>query len=282
MTTARPVTTAGDDGDTTTGGTGFDDDVFDGPVCGGCYGRPYVANDLVRVAPVIATRGWVADEPGPRLDDLSTAQREALSEFWADAGQSEHSSVAGFHRFTLDLLAHGAPASLVARAQQAAVEELEHARSCFALASAYAGRSLGPGPMPLGRSAPVAATLEELALWTAREGCIGETLAAWLAEEICTHATDPVVRRVMAKIAEEETRHAELAWATIRWARDAGGATVHAALVEAFASPRIEAPRHGLVPHVDHGLMPSSAIEAAIELAYTEVVRPCARDLLAA
>lgn len=269
------------DTSTSTGGTdtdsGFED--FD---CGGCYGRPYIAEDRVRVASITDTDAWLAAIDVPSLGELDAAQRAALAEFWTTAALSEHSSVAGFHRFALDLLAHGAPPELVMRAQRAAIEELEHARACFGLASAYAGRAIGPGPMPLGSTAPVASTLAELAVWTVHEGCVGETVAAWLASEIHEHAQDPAVREVMAKIAREEAEHAELAWATLRWAMAAGGEEVRRAIVDAFASARVTPPRHGSAPLPGHGLLADARVEASVRVAFSEVVQLCGRALAAA
>jgi hypothetical protein len=255
-----------------------------GPECTGCYGRPYLAGGEVRRAAIVDTDGWLrpGSHPRPRLDGLDAPTREALVAFWTDAATAEHSSVAGFHRFALDLLAHGAPADLVAAAQRAAADELRHARACFSLASAYAGRSIGPGPMPLGPSAPVAATWVELAAWTVHEGCVGETVAAWLATEIAGSATDPAVRAVMEAIAADELRHAELAWSVVRWASAEGGAPVRAAIADAFARASISAPASFGAVCPAHGLLDGSATTAAMQRALHDLVRPCAAALLAA
>lgn len=274
-------------GDTSTSGSGTDgvtdtDVGFDGSACSGCYGRPYIAQDRVRVASITETDAWLAPLEVPSLGEADAAQRAALAEFWTSAALSEHSSVAGFHRFALDLLAHGAPPELVMRAQRAAIEELEHARACFGLASAYAGRPIGPGPMPLGTSAPIASTLAELAVWTVHEGCVGETVAAWLASEIHEHAKDPVVCEVMAKISREEAEHAELAWAVLRWAISAGGEVVRRAVADAFAAARVAPPKHGSAPCASHGLLPDALVEATVQAAFSQVVQPCGRALAAA
>lgn len=280
-TTTATSTTADPSSTGATGeGTGSDDySDFD---CGGCYGRPYIADDRMRIASTVDTDAWLSPVGVPSLADTDPAQRAALAEFWTTAALSEHSSVAGFHRFALDLLAHGAPPELVMRAQQAAIEELEHARACFGLASAYAGRAIGPGPMPLGTAAPIASSLAELAAWTVHEGCVGETVAAWLASEIHEHAEDPAVREVMAKIAKEEAEHAELAWATLRWAMSAGGEVVRQAVAEAFAAARVSPPEHGLVCSPSHGLLPHATVDAAVRRAFAQVVQPCAAQVLAA
>ena len=62
--------------------------------------------------------------------------RDAVVKAWTTAARAEHASVASFARFTLQLLHLGAPADLVADAQQAALDEVRHARLCFGVASA--------------------------------------------------------------------------------------------------------------------------------------------------
>src|SRR6185503_716009 len=94
----------------------------------------------------------------------------------ADA-QLEHASIASFARFVLVLLAVGAPADLVAGAQQALADEVEHARACFSLASRFAETPLGPAPLRID-GALEAPTLARAAADAVVEGCIGETLAA--------------------------------------------------------------------------------------------------------
>lgn len=281
--TTSTSTTDGTSTSTSNGdGTGAPFDPDDGIDCTGCYGRPYITEQRARVASLATTEAWRGEVGVPSLAEVDPAQRAALVELWTSAALSEHSSVAGFHRFALDLLAHGAPSELVMGAQRAAMEELEHARACFGLASAYAGRSIGPGPMPLGASAPIASTLEELAVWTVHEGCVGETVAAWLASEILEQSEDPAVRAVMAKIAEEEAAHAELAWATLRWALSVGGEVVRRAVADAFASARVSPPSHGTSPVPHHGLLSDAAVEEAVRMAFSQVVQPCADRLVAA
>lgn len=158
------------------------------------------------------------------LPALDTKLPEAprLGALWAVRAQNEHASVASFDRFALGLLAVGAPPELVEQAHVAAMDEIRHARLCFALASAYSGRSLGPGPLDLGDTFEIERALSPLCVATALEGCIGETLSAIEAERCAELATDEAVRIALTGIADDETRHAELAWATVRWglARD--------------------------------------------------------------
>src|SRR6185503_14191984 len=74
----------------------------------------------------------------------------------------------------------------------------------------------------------------ELAVAAVHEGCVGETLAAALASERSERASDPFLRRALAKIAEDETRHAALAWRTVAWAIHQGGPDVADAVRTAF------------------------------------------------
>ena len=79
-----------------------------------------------------------------------------------------------------------------------------------------------------------AATLVELAVAAVREGCFGETLAAVVASMQREAATDPAVREVLAIVAEEEARHAELAFRVVTWAIANGGKDVKHAVHGAF------------------------------------------------
>src|SRR5258708_9885769 len=146
----------------------------------------------------------------------------------------EHASIAAFARFALQLLAVGAPPDLVMAAQRAMADETKHAQLAFALAAAYGDRDLGP------RSLAIDACLDEtdlpaLVATVFAEGCIGETVAAVEAREALEHARDPAVVAVLKIIAEDETRHAELAWRTTAWAIAVGGDAVRERLEAAIA-----------------------------------------------
>ena len=57
----------------------------------------------------------------------------------------------------------------------------------------------------------------EVALNNAVEGCVHETWAACLATHQAVTAPDAVLRRIFAKIARDEVRHAQLAWDLHEW-----------------------------------------------------------------
>lgn len=112
----------------------------------------------------------------------------------------------------------GAPPELLEAAHAAAVDEIDHARRCFALASAYAGQELKPGSLDLAGALDTGFSLAELCEATVLEGCVGETLAAIEAAECAAQSREPAVRIALEIIAADEQRHAELAWAFVRWA----------------------------------------------------------------
>ena len=248
--------------------------------CG--YGRPYLDE---RGAPVeadaVPAEGWA--EPSRPPVELTSEQRATVGAFWRDMARAEHSSVAGFHRFALDLLAHGAPLELLSRAQRAGAQEVRHAIDAFTLASAYLGEPLGPGRLGIGPHAVVARSLAELAAWTARDGAIGETLAAFLAARALAEATEPTVRAVLETVVRDETEHAELAWATLRWAIEVGGDEVRTAVAAVFAGLGDPTP-HSLPwsPELAaHGLPSPEQERADARLCIARVIRPVADALLA-
>ena len=169
-----------------------------------------------------------------RSEALPSATRRAIVEHWTRAAQMEHASVAAFSRFSLQLLAVGAPPSLLEDAHRAALDEIKHAELCFSLATTYAGSSIGPGPLPVDERALTSWDLQSVAVGTVDEGCVGETIAALEAKAAAALTQDDAVRAVQLRIYEDESRHAELAWRFVRWAAQLGGPSLRAALREAF------------------------------------------------
>src|SRR5262249_18558593 len=158
-------------------------------------GRPFLVGLEARTAEAEqADRGWTRGGlaldvegvmPPPPIESerspLDPDARAALARAWAADGLLEHASIAAFSRFAMDLLAVGAPPDLIAAALAAATDEVRHARLCFALAQRYSREVIAPGPFPFGGDVALHASLATLAATTAREGCIGETLAATVA-----------------------------------------------------------------------------------------------------
>ncbi|MBA3498999.1 MAG: ferritin-like domain-containing protein [Myxococcota bacterium] len=127
----------------------------------------------------------------------------------ARAAHLEAASVVAFAHLAADLARLGAPRALILGALAAAQDEVRHAAML---------RALVDFEVPVARIAPYQpASLRELAMQNAVEGCVRETIGAavnlWQAEQ----ATNPVFRAVFARIAEDELRHAELSWRLDAW-----------------------------------------------------------------
>ncbi len=193
---------------------------------------------------------------------VEPARGAAVGAWLADASHLEAASVDAFALLADDLRAHGAPASLVARAQRAEADEVRHARITAKLARRF-GALEGEWAAPVRRHASEARTLEAIAHENAVEGCVKETFAAVLAMWQAEHARDEAVRAAMSVIAEDEARHAALAWSVLAWARaklgpsarDRVEAALRSELATLVRASRIAAPR----TLVDAGLLPDGA-----------------------
>jgi hypothetical protein len=252
----------------------------------GVPGRPFLVDGCAVTAHVLERRDWL-DEGAPTADDskLTPAAREALTAHYTRAAQLEHASIAAFARFTLQLLELGAPAELVGASQQALADELEHTRTCFGLASRFAGQALGPAGLPIAGCLGETSLPDVLRL-AVREGCIGETVAAVQASEAYAHASDAGVRRALFDIQRDEARHAELAFRFVRWAlaRDANLLAIvldelesaerraaHLQFSDASAEPQC----------VAHGLLPAEHLVELERRAVDDVVALLLRELVA-
>lgn len=151
-------------------------------------------------------------------DDLPQRVRDKIAQEWLTAGQMEHASVASFARFSLQLMALAAPPSLLEQSHMAGLDEIKHAKLCFRMASAYLGRPVGPGKLPIDDALLGDGALVDVAVATVHEGCIGETIGTLEAAEALRLAQDPEVRAVWSTVRDDEARHGDLAWAFVRWA----------------------------------------------------------------
>ncbi len=235
--------------------------------------------------PGVGAHGGLA----PQLSDLEWAERTRLALGWRLEAIDHHRSIAACARFAAQLQASGAPVKLVAAAQRAESNEIAHAELCLAMASAYADHPVTLGvhhasDRPGSLDDPIA-----IAVHTVRASCVGETVRAALATAAAQAASDSAVRRLLVRVAADETRHAGLAWRYLKWTLrheqspslfNATAATFDAQL--ARVEGQLAAP-----PNRDdrwlahHGLL-TPAVRTPIALrCMHEVVIPCARALLA-
>ncbi len=253
----------------------------------GVCGRPFLVDGEHRLARV-ASRGDYAAAMTPNRRGLSSEAREALAAHYVEMGLMEHASVAAFARFSLELLALGAPSDLVRAAQSAMGDELSHTRLAFGLATAYGGAAVGPGPLAIERA--LADTDFVSVVRTAfLEACIGETCAAAEVAEARDAATDPVVRAALTQIAEDELRHATLGYRFVQWALESASTETASALrrmmTRELAALTAEPRRFdGAAAHsaalAAHGFISEGARAKACQQAMNDIVRPCVAALV--
>ncbi len=244
-------------------------------------GRPIRGEEGELLADLTDRADW-CDAPSLADDDTLTADPLVVGQWWADVAAHEHASVASFSRFSLQLMGLGAPPELLRLSLEAASDEIRHATAAYAIASSLLGRSVGPAALPVDRAVPAwdaATILREVIV----EGCIGETLAAAEATASLERVIDPAIRAALSAVAVEETRHAALAWKTVRWLlahdpslRAAAVAALHQAIGDAG----------GVVPGLDGaealGVLSSAARTHVRREALLTVVAPLATALFQA
>jgi len=251
-------------------------------------GRPFVIEGRARLAKAENDPSW-AHRLLLEISALDAETRAALADVWTKDALAEHASVASFSRFVLQCLSLGAPADIVHAAQQACADEIEHARIGFGLATAYAGRPVGPGRLDIRGSLDESLDAAAIACSVASEGCIAETVSASLIAAARDQARDPVLKEVLDRMAEQELDHALLAWRYLRWALARGSKRVRRDVARVFA--RME-------QHVGfgastsltgcpeqmraHGYVQLEERRRIAAIVLNEVIRPAALALLAA
>ena len=234
-------------------------------------GRALRVARLAVAASAVDVEGWHAELPPRASPAPSQEVRRALARLWAQTARGEHASVPAFSRLSLSLVALGAPARLVEAAHRAALEEIEHARLAFSLASTYAGSPVGPGRLLAlhAARAVTASSLASLAAESLIDGCLLEGVAADVAQQALARARDDRARAALAVIARDEASHAALAWEVVRWCCDQGGEAVRRRLLAALEkaptsvrSPQI--PADLAAELADHGWLDRTAWEEAL------------------
>lgn len=250
-------------------------------------GRPLREQGLPVFAPPAPRADWLEAPTSmtAAVAGLTPETRQLAAARWAREGAAEHASVASFARLSLELMVLGAPADLVDAAHVAARDEIRHAALAYGLASSFGGRAVGPGPLPIS-TGPQTLDWATFAEACFLDGCVGETVAALSAFEAHRLATVAEVRDALAVIAEDEARHAELAYRILAFCIDQGGAPVRqriadvASAVAGAPSPTAEASAEPEGFDAGLGLLSQRVEREVRERAMREVVGPCAAALL--
>lgn len=250
---------------------------------GGCaIGRPFLIDGEARTADLECREDWCEKDAVPNVVGLDQRIRDELAAAWEHTARMEHASIAAFARFALELLSLGAPSDLIMRTNSALVDETNHARMAFALASVYRGTPVGPGRLSVEGALTNGNDVQHFVRQLIREGCVGETVAAVEAGEAGLRAKDPVVRRTLETIGADESMHADLAWRTLLWAQNTFGANVRDTIREEMARVTDELSSvHEVVRSawdeelLDHGVVTTNVRGSIRRAVLKQVVLPC-------
>lgn len=247
----------------------------------GTDGRPFVVDGRARTA-TLEGRGPAAGS-GP-----ASPVRERAAESWARAALAEHASVASFARFAAQLQAVGAPAELVREAIAAAHDELRHAAFARSRATQLAARELDFGALDTRPGADAPHTLAAMVQACIDEGCVGETIAALELASVAARCPSPTLAAELQRIAEDEARHAGLAWRFVAWAierepklrREVEGRFAQLAfMARRCAEP--PAPEIEAEALLREGCLSEGQRRGLARRALAELIEPCAAALLA-
>ena len=168
------------------------------------YGRPYRVNGELISAPLTCQ-----------------ANNSKRIKAWKESAIGEHASVASFADLSLKLFAVGAPLNLLEKAASAQLDEVRHAELMLNLIKKVdsSDQELEFGAVNLQNQTTSVfdTTHTKLMLESLEDGCINEGIAARLASEIAKDSTDLHVRNTYETIANDELRHASLAWNIVEW-----------------------------------------------------------------
>lgn len=165
------------------------------------------ANDRYAFGSLTPGRSPEGFEPPP-----TASWADPVGAWFARAAVFERASVSAFERLALELLSLGAPDALARRAVESADDERRHDRLMSSLAHRR-GVDVPDIEAPLLSLRDARAVAVE----NMTEGCVRETWSALVTCWQSDRCADPHAAKVFRLIAEDETRHAQLAWDVAAW-----------------------------------------------------------------
>lgn len=242
-------------------------------------GRPLTVEGQTQAAQSTSRTDW-GNSMALDVEAIDPVIRSIAKNHYVEMAAMEHASVASFARFSLQLMAFGAPAELLVEAHRAALDEIEHARAAYRLATLFGSTGVGPDNLPAAVAA-IPMGIVEFVEALVEEGCVGETLGAAEAREAASSARSVVLAEALATIAADEERHATLAWRTLQWAirthgdiaADAARRALARAMVTYSKDPNAMGGAEAL------GILSGKTLGQSRRRVLASVVEPCARAL---
>ena len=264
------------DGDTCCYKTTYREKIYSKPCA---IGRPFVQRDQTILASLNSqvTSSWQRNPQ--KIVHPDTLQRSIAGQFYLEVARYEHASIASFNRFALELIKFGAPAELLQQAQMAAMDEIRHAQSAFAIANELLSENFQPNQMPIEGS--LSPNLVSFAAAVLEEAAIQETLAVLLAAEQARVSQEPMITQYLLEVVAEESRHSELAWATLRWCIEKGGDPIIALLKERTTRPiEVSTDNYPLQAILALGLPDRESVQRIVQKGIQQVILPSLQSLL--
>lgn len=192
------------------------------------------------------------------LCEVRSREEQIVRDHFVSSAQLELSSVWTFLRLAAELATVGAPEELVLAALDAADDEVRHAELCAGAAGGVVLAALAASAAQPRFTTRTAHALGVLASEAWLEGCLNEGAAAEEARIAGKEARGSIAG-MLASIACDESRHAELSWAVLSWV-----SSIAPDVVESIELRVPEAPSDGPSDHAlaQHGV-PSRAVTAA-------------------
>jgi hypothetical protein len=197
--------------------------------------------------------------PFAPLARTSAPAADACGRYLGTMAHLEGCAVLAFEELAQELARFGAPQGLIARAKEAADDERRHQAMMTSHARMYGA------DVAAAQSSPHRyASLFELALHNAQEGCVRETYGALVAMHQAARAGDAALRIDLRQIAQEEVRHAEWSHDLARW--------LESQLTEAEKLEVQLAKRQALLQlHQENQQSPERALQDSVGLPSAEV-----------
>jgi hypothetical protein len=183
------------------------------------------------------------------------------------------------------MMALGAPAELLLEIQQAAADEVRHAQGAVELLSALKGVELSFGALPTATLSLSTSRAELMALLL-REACVNETLGVAELGEALARCAEPKITAHLKEVIEDETRHASLAWRSLKWLLEGADELERGALCvlaqeltmsdHGWASPPLDSLTEALNAY---GVLSAEQVKRAHQRALREVITPCLIEL---
>ena len=207
-----------------------------------------------------------------------------VCETWRYREQIEQEAAYHFGRLNQQLRAIEAPNGLIAMAEQARDDEIEHARLCRQIVRRLQGgavfQPLQPrtntdmGP-PAGASLSVAQTALYCSLALA---CVTETLSAALLIEMRRLSDDKQIHATIQRILKDEIQHARIGWAHLAWEADRSDVRWVGECVPGMICASLRSEREGIKhfpPAAEKfGVLSPQSSREIMTASFTEVVFP--------